>query len=149
LRARLVTLQDRFGILRYVAHQQLQFQGLVVPQGSISYAFFWTDRPYNVYMWLDEHGDVLGCYFNVAYSVSLSPQEFVWTDLFVDMLVVPGSEDEGAQARVQLLDVDQVPETLDETVRATVALGKHEVLRNHQAIIEEARAMLAHCVSLC
>jgi predicted RNA-binding protein associated with RNAse of E/G family len=140
----LVDLQDGFGILKYMVPQQLRFQNLVVPQGSISYGFFWTDRPYNLYMWVGEHEDVLGCYFNVADAVSLSRQEFVWTDLVVDILIVPGPEHENAQARVQLLDEDQVPETLDEAVRATIYLGKCEVLRNHRAIIEEARAALAH-----
>lgn len=143
----LVDLQDGFGILKYVVPHQLRFRNLLVPQGIISYGFFWTDRPYNLYMWVDEHGDVLGCYFNVAETVTLSREEFVWIDLFVDILVVPGPEGESAQARIQLLDEDQVPETLDETVQATIALGKCEVLRNYQAIIEEAKAALAHLVA--
>lgn len=131
----LVALEDRFGILRYVIDQQWNVEGLTLRPGTVTYAFYWTDRPYNLYWWLDEDGQTLGCYFNVADLVSLSEREFVWRDLVVDILVLPTGQ-------VHVIDENEVPDGLDEELRAYIDAGKRQVLRNHPIIVEAAAAIL-------
>jgi predicted RNA-binding protein associated with RNAse of E/G family len=132
----LVALEDGFGILKYVLDQEWQVQGLTLRPGDVTYAFYWTDRPYNLYWWVKRDGQTVGYYFNLADSVSLSPHEFVWRDLIVDILVLPGGQ-------VQVIDEDEVPDDLDEELKAFIASAKRQVLQNHPAVIENARAMLA------
>lgn len=131
----LVALEERFGILKYVIDQQWQVSSLTLRPGVVTYAFYWTDRPYNLYWWLDEDGETLGYYFNLADSVSLSPQEFVWRDLIVDVLVLPSGQ-------AQVVDEDEVPDTLDKELWRRIESGKQRVLGNHQAIIKEAATLL-------
>jgi predicted RNA-binding protein associated with RNAse of E/G family len=131
----LVALDDRFGILKYVIDRQWQVQSLTLRPGTVTYAFYWVDRPYNLYWWLDESGETVGHYFNLADSVGLSAQEFVWRDLVIDILVLPSG-----QARV--LDEEEVPASLDEGLRVYIEAGKRRVLRDHRAIIKEATGML-------
>lgn len=131
----LVALEDRFGILKYVIDQQWQLHGLTLGPGAVTYAFYWVDRPYNLYWWLDEDGETIGHYFNLADSVELSAREFVWRDLVVDILVLPTGQ-------VQVVDEEQVPDALDEALRAYIEAGKQAVLWDYRAIVEEAAALL-------
>lgn len=131
----LMTCEGDFGILKYVIDQQWQVHGLTLRPGSVTYGFYWVNRPYNLYWWLDEHGETVGHYFNLADSVALSAQEFVWRDLFVDVLVLPTGQ-------VRVIDEDEVPEALGEGLRAYIETGKRQVLCDHWAIIEEAALLL-------
>jgi predicted RNA-binding protein associated with RNAse of E/G family len=132
----LVALEKGFGILKHVIDRQWQVSSLTLRPGSVTYAFYWTDRPYNLYWWLDEGGETLGHYFNLADSVSLSPHEFVWRDLVVDILLLPSGQ-------VQVIDEDELPGDLNEGLKVFIASAKQQVLQNHSTIIEDARATLA------
>lgn len=132
----LVALESGFGILRYVLDRPWKVQDLALRPGDVTYAFYWTDRPYNLYWWVSENGQTLGHYFNLADSVVLSAHEFAWRDLIVDVLVLP-------TGRVQVIDEDEVPETLDEGLLAYIEAGKRQVLRDQRVIIQEAAALLS------
>jgi predicted RNA-binding protein associated with RNAse of E/G family len=136
----LVALEARRGILRYVIERPWQVAGLTLEPGIVTYAFYWTDRPYNLYWWQNGNGETVGFYFNLADAVSLSPEEFVWRDLIVDILVLPGGG-------VRVIDEDEVPEELEDGLRSVIEAGKDEVLRNYQDIIQEVEVMLARYVS--
>lgn len=131
----LVALENRFGILKYVIDRHWQVQNVTLGPGTVTYAFYWTQRPYNLYWWLDENGESVGHYFNLADSVSLSTQEFIWRDLVVDILVLPTGQ-------VQVIDEHEVPDTLAGELRRFIEAGKRQVLRDYQAIAEEASALL-------
>lgn len=136
----LVALEGRRGILKHVIDQQWQVTGLTLEPGIVTYAFYWTDRPYNLYWWQNENGGTVGFYFNLADSVSLSAAEFVWRDLIVDVLVLP-------DGRVRVIDEDEVPEELEDGLRIIIEAGKNEVLQDYQDIIQEVEAMLTGYVS--
>jgi predicted RNA-binding protein associated with RNAse of E/G family len=135
----LVALEGRRGILKYVIDRTWQVAGLTLEPGVVTYGFYWLQRPYNLYWWQDAKGEALGYYFNLADSVSLSPQEFVWRDLAVDILVLPDGQ-------VSVLDEAEVPAELDEELRVTIDAGKNTILQKHQAIIAEAKLMLAEYI---
>ena len=136
----LVALEDGFGILKYVIRRRWQVAGVTLEPGTVTYAFYWTGRPYNLYWWLDEQGATLGHYFNVVDSVSLSAQAFVWRDLIVDVLVLPSGQ-------VHVLDEDELPDALDEDLRAFIEAAKRQVLREHRAIIHTAALAARKCLA--
>ena len=135
----LVALEDAYGILKYVIDQHWDVHGLKLRPGTITYAFYWKDRPYNLYWWLDENGKTVGYYFNVADSSSLSAHEFIWRDLIVDILVL-------SSGQVQVIDEDEVPDALDEGLKTRIETGKQRVLQDCCAVIEEVNLILSRFV---
>jgi len=131
----LVALCRQFGVLKYLVEHRQQVGSLTLPPGTVSYGFYWPDRPYILYKWLNKNGDVLGDYFSLADSVMLSAQEFSWRDLVVDILVLPTGQ-------IEVLDEDEIPECLDGTLRACIESGKQTVLRNYRAVVVETTTIL-------
>jgi predicted RNA-binding protein associated with RNAse of E/G family len=131
----LVALEDRFGILKYVLDRRWQVHGLTLHPGTLTYAFYWLDRPYNLYWWLDGSGETVGYYINLADSVQLSAREFAWRDLVIDLLVLPGG-------RIRLIDEEELPDGLEQGLLSYIQAGKRLLLRDYKAIIEEATALL-------
>lgn len=39
---------------------------LTIPKGSYTIAYYWENRPYNLYIWRDKNGMYVGSYFNVV-----------------------------------------------------------------------------------
>jgi Protein of unknown function (DUF402) len=95
--------QDPHLVVLFVAAEEMNVHGVVLPAGTVTFGHFWTDRPYNVYHWLSPHsGATLGYYFNVAEDTRLAGDELSWRDLIVDILVSP-------TGRPLLLDEDEIP----------------------------------------
>ena len=74
----LVALCSQFGILKYLADRPYQVGSLTLGPDTVSYGFYWPDRPYVLYKWFNGNGDAVGHYFSLADSVTLSAQEFSW-----------------------------------------------------------------------
>lgn len=136
----LVTLDIKFGILKYVVEHQQQVGALILRTGTVSYGFYWIDRPYILYKWFNKYGDVLGNYFSIADSVRLSEQEFFWRDLIVDILILPSGN-------VEVLDEDEEPEFIDENLRNYIESGKQMLIRNYQVVIDKTDIILNRYVS--
>jgi uncharacterized protein len=131
----LIALRDEFGILKYLVDRQHIVGSLIITPDTISYAFYWTDRPYVLYSWFNSNGQVIGHYFNVADSISLSAHEFSWRDLIVDILILPAGQ-------IEILDEDEIPESLDPDMRKHIESIKQLILQNHQTIIDEISEIL-------
>jgi predicted RNA-binding protein associated with RNAse of E/G family len=131
----LVALHNDFGILKYLLDRQQQVGNLVLQPGTVSYGFYWPGKPYVLYKWLNEDGNVMGDYLNVADSVILSVQEFSWRDLIVDVLILPTKQ-------AEILDEDEVPESLDQELKGYIESVKQFLLQNYRGIISEASGML-------
>jgi len=131
----LVTLQKSFGILRYVLDSRCQVGSLTLLPGMVSYGFYWTGRPYTLYLWWSNAGDRVGYYFNLADSIHLSERVFAWRDLALDILVHPAG-------RVEIIDEEQIPSQLDEGLRAYIESAKELVLQDYRSVIEEANEAL-------
>lgn len=137
----LVALCTQFGILKYFVEHQQQVGSLMLRSGTVSYGFYCPDRPYILYKWFNKNGDMVGGYFSLADSVMLSAQEFSWRDLVVDILVLPTGQ-------IEVLDEDEIPEFLDDRLRAYIESGKQMVLRNYPAVIEETTTILNRYVCI-
>ncbi len=135
----LIGLQEGFGLLRHLIGRQYEVGSLTLIPGMVSYGFYWTGKPYTLYLWLQGNGGRVGYYFNLADSISLSPKEFKWRDLAVDVLILPWGE-------VEILDEDQLPSNLPGDLRSYIESAKGMVLKNYGAIIEEANNMLVKWV---
>jgi len=132
----LVSLRDGTGILRYVIDQPYDMAGFKLSPGDETLAVYWHRRPYTLYIWhRARHGD-RAYYFNVADSVALAQDEFVWRDLAVDILVT----DDGT---VRVLDEHELPPGLPPSLLEYILKAKDHILAHFQDIIEEAESMIS------
>jgi hypothetical protein len=114
--------------------------GVWLPAGTITVGYFWRNRPYNLYHWMDKKGRTLAYYFNVGDVRSWGPTEFEWDDLAVDILAAPSG-------RTQVLDEDELPEDLLADRREYILAARDEVLRDLTALIENAEQRSASVLS--
>jgi len=127
-RCELIHVEEDFGILKYVFDEEFKIEDIIIHPGTVSYGFYWMDRPYNLYMWFDKN--IIAYYFNIADSLYLSKQKFVWRDLIVDVLVLPNGF-------VKVLDEEEIPLSIDKNLKDYIELGKKTILQNYKTIIQE------------
>lgn len=75
---------------------------LTIPKGSYTLAYYWKDRPYNLYVWRDKNGSYLGSYFNIVRNTNFTGEMLSFEDLIIDLLVFPNGEH-------FILDEDELP----------------------------------------
>jgi len=127
---KLIALNKESGVLEYILENRYKVGSLILPKGSITYAFYWIDRPYTLYKWFDKNGNILGNYFNIADSIKLTENEFKWRDLIVDILVSP----EGV---LEVLDEDELHYDLDKKLMKYIENSKNLILQDYKYIIKE------------
>lgn len=123
-----------FGVLQYIIDRDYDISGVKLAPGDETIALYWEERPYTLYLWRRRTAAEPVYYFNVADRISLSPREFAWRDLAVDILV----DDRGAQ----VLDEHELPAGLDPRLLHSILSAKTHLLDNHQAIIAEVDALV-------
>ena len=124
-----------FGVLRYVLDREYVVGGIHLRPNDITHALYWEDRPYTLYLWHLTRARKTVSYFNIADSISLTPREFVWRDLAVDVLA-------DQTGRVVVLDEDELPADLDQAMVAYIAEAKTHILNNNSTLIGEAKDLL-------
>jgi len=77
-----------------------------IPKGSYTTAYYWTDRPYNLYFMRDGEGRALGAYFNIVRNTVITASMVSYEDLIIDCMALPDGE-------VLILDEHELPEPLD------------------------------------
>lgn len=133
-------------VLLYVIDRRRRVGSITLRPGVVTFGYYWVDRPYNVYHWISPEGATIAFYFNICRdtkvslnrnaNVSLSrdtqdePGRVEWTDLGVDLLVVPGE-------RVTWLDVEEA-RALSPADRRLVANARRHLTERHSRI---ARAL--------
>lgn len=130
----LVRLESGVGILRHVIDRTYVVGGTTLQPGEVTWALFWEDRPYTLYVWRLRSGPVF--YFNIADSVLLQPGRFSWRDLAVDILI-------STTGQAQVLDEHELPPDLPYELAQHVRDATAHVLANFHAIIEEAESLLS------
>lgn len=113
--------------LLFVSDRPRAVADLPLPVGTVTFAYFWSDRPYNAYHWMDAAGATLGLYFNVADSTTIGPDELVFRDLVVDVLVRP----EGVPV---VLDRDELPAELPFALHRRIEAATERVLAEIPAL---------------
>lgn len=111
----------RHAILRYVLDRSWEVPGVSLRPGTVTYAHFWIDRPYNVYHWLDGERTVAH-YVNLGECEEISAERVVWRDYAVDLLVT-------ADGGVRVLDEDELSDA-PPAVRAIVETTKATILND-------------------
>jgi uncharacterized protein len=130
----------RRAVVRYVTEQDRPIEGtdLVLRKGTVTVGHFWTDRPYNVYHWLDR-GRTVALYVNIATDTTIEPGIVAYRDLIVDVLIRPS----GA---IEILDEDELPPTIEPRYRLAIAKAIEtcvtEARRLTAEIERETRAVL-------
>jgi hypothetical protein len=137
----LLHLDDNFGILRYVIDKEYDVDGIRLSPNDITYALYWTDRPYTLYVWhLSGSADIV-YYFNIADRVSLQPREFTWRDLAVDIVI-----DSAGTPRV--LDEDELPGDLPPELHRYIQAATAHLLVYFPDVIGEAGARLKKYITI-
>lgn len=86
---------------------------LTIPKGSYTTAYYWENRPYNLYVWRDKKGKYLGSYFNIVKNTNTTDELVSFEDLIIDILVLPNGE-------YFILDEDELPQSLDQFENGSV-----------------------------
>jgi hypothetical protein len=133
-RCELLHFGSGFGVLRYVIDREYDVHGVGLAPGDETIALYWEDRPYTLYIWRKRTAETPIYYFNIADRISLTPQEFIWRDLAVDILV----DSRG----VHVLDEDELPSGLDAGLLHSIRETQAHILSNYPRIINEAVAQL-------
>ncbi|RME42677.1 MAG: DUF402 domain-containing protein [Chloroflexi bacterium] len=117
-------------VLRYdITGEGGEVAGLRLPGGTVTYAYYWADRPYNVYHWVLPDGTTAGYYFNLAGETEIGNDYVEWKDLTVDILITPDGD-------YRVLDEEELPEDVGPAIRARIAQGKAAVFRDHAWLVE-------------
>ena len=130
----------RRAVVRYVSEQDRPIDGtdLVLRTGTVTVGHFWTDRPYNVYHWLDG-GRTVAFYVNIATDTTIDPAAIAYQDLVVDVVIRPS----GA---IEVLDEDELPPSIEPRYRLAIAKALEicvtEGRRLSAEIERETRAVL-------
>jgi predicted RNA-binding protein associated with RNAse of E/G family len=136
----LVVEEGRRAVVRYVAEQDRPLAGtdLVLRRGTVTVGHFWTDRPYNVYHWLDG-GRTIALYVSIATDTTIDTTAIGYRDLVVDVLIRPS----GA---LEILDEEELPPSIEPRYRLAIAKALETCVtegRRLSAEIErETRAVL-------
>ncbi len=131
----LLQYEPGFGMLRYIVDREYDISGHRLLPGDVTHALYWEDRPYTLYVWDPRSGGGRLCYFNIADSVSLRPEEFVWRDLAIDVLI-------DAAGRIDILDEHELPPDLPQELRVYIGAAVDLVVDQHQKIISEANEQI-------
>ena len=136
----LVVEPGRRAVVRYVTEQDRPLKGtdLVLRKGTVTVGHFWTDRPYNVYHWLDA-GRTVALYVSIVTDTAIEAAAITYRDLVVDVLIRPS----GA---IEILDEDELPPSIEPRYRLAIAKALETCVtegRRLSAEIErETRAVL-------
>lgn len=127
---RLLYLDDEVAIVVYPIRRHWSVGSLMLRPGMISYGFFWKRRPYVLYKWFDERGEKAGDYFSVAQSIEVHPQEVMWKDLVLDLLVLP-------EGKIEVLDEEEVPSSIDVHTLGYIRFAQKEIVSNWRKVVRE------------
>ena len=112
---------------------EVQLEDLLLPKDAISIGYFWEDRAYNAYHWIDEQSQTLALYFNICDNTRISRQQVAWRDLTVDVLITP-------DLRCRVLDEDELPDDLDSELRAYIESARDALCVNPARLLLEFEA---------
>lgn len=93
-------------VLLYRISKKYKTNHFSLPLGSFTIAYYYFDRPYNLYHWISPQGESLGYYFNIVKDVYLKENTLYYTDLIVDILIEN-------DLSYHILDLDELPCSLE------------------------------------
>jgi hypothetical protein len=107
--------------------------GVTLPAGTVTFGYFWADRPYNVYHWMLPTGATIAFYVNLVDRTIIDETTLAFRDLAVDVLLP-------AHGSPRVLDEDELPPTLDPALRSQIEESKALVLARAPDLRQEVDA---------
>lgn len=129
-RCRLLARDEQEMVVLFVSQMHYRVHNLDLPPGTITFGYFWRDRPFNVYHWMSSQGTTLAHYFNLSDRTVLDRDHLSWRDLAVDVLI-------SAKGEITVLDEHELPLGIDGQIRARVEQGKNEIVRERASLVRE------------
>jgi hypothetical protein len=124
-------------VIRYRMDAGGKFETPVrLPAGSVSYGFFWRRRPYNLYRFTGQGGEVLGHRLDAVAQVRWGEGVVEYRDLELDWWVLPGDVVVGEDSEEFESAVESGVLRAADVARARTA--EREVLSRYRHIIDEA-----------
>jgi len=117
-------------VVIYRMPRDMQLEDVLLPKASVSFGYFWQDRSYNVYHWVDLRRNTLALYFNIADNTRISPRVVEWRDLTVDVFITP-------DGRCRVLDEDELPADIDAELLAYINRARDELCREPLSRLNE------------
>jgi len=114
------TATDAVVIYRMPADHQLE--DILLRKGTLSLGYFWQDKSYNAYHWINAQDETVALYFNVSDNTIISAESIAWRDLMVDVLITP-------DGRCRVLDEDELPADIDSGLRQYIDHTRDQLCR--------------------
>ena len=110
--------------------KDVHLEDILLRAGTISLGYFWENRPYNVYHWIDEAGNTVALYFNIADSTRIAAATVEWRDLAVDVLI-------SSDGCCRVLDEDELPADIDPALRRYIETARNDLCRDPLSRLSE------------
>lgn len=114
------TANDAVVVYRMPTDHQLE--DILLRKDTLSLGYFWQDKPYNAYHWIDAQQQTIALYFNVSDSTIISTESIIWRDLMVDVLITP-------DGRCRVLDEDELPIDIDAGLKHYIERTRDQLCR--------------------
>ena len=131
-----VYLEEGMAVLKYYFRREWQVEELQLGPPMYTFAFYWEDQPYNLYLWYRADGSLDAAYFNVVDSVKLSRSRVEYRDLIVDVLLYP----DGSRS---VLDRHELTDDMPAELLDYIEAGQAAVEADGAEIVARARTFLA------
>ena len=106
-----------------------QYQ-LTIPKDAYTLAYFWREKPYNLYVWRDKNGSYLGSYFNIVKNTIMADTIVSFEDLIIDILIFPNGE-------YFILDEDELPVSLNNFEDGFVHQSLQTLINSIEPLLQE------------
>ena len=116
----LIRISPQPAILRYTIKKHYHIDRIILEPNMITYGFYWENQEYTLYKWFDRDNKIIADYFNVADSVSITPETIVWRDLVLDLIVYPNGY-------FKWLDLDELKNIKDHKIKKKIDAA-HQIL---------------------
>ncbi len=128
-------------VVIYRMPHDVQLEDVFLPKGTVSIGYFWEQKAFNAYHWIDDKQDTLALYFNVCDNTRISDKLIEWRDLVVDVLMTP-------DGLCRVLDEHELPDNLEEELRHYINTSRDDLCRDPLSRLAEfdnlSRALFSH-----
>jgi len=122
-----------FHIIKESFTMQFNQFNITIPVGSYRIAYYWKNRPYNLYFWRDKKGKYLASYFNIVKNTKFEERMVSFEDLIIDVLALPNGE-------YFILDENELPKELERFENGTVKSALETLLKSINDVLSQTIA---------
>ena len=126
----LLTWAGAEAVVIYRMPRDVQLEDILLRKHTISLGYFWENKPYNAYHWIDQQQDTVALYFNISDGTRISARVIEWRDLAVDVLITP-------DGRCRVLDEDELPADIDAALLRYIDDTRDELCRDPLSTLTE------------